>query len=104
MRRCYPEGLFQVAERLRRHQKAKPPSPDTRESFPKQTGGEGRIQFGPQPDSIPETDAAPGSGMQPSSKEGGMPIPPVTPVQPGAPDNLLEALPLWMSTMFLWAR
>ena len=57
-----------------------------------ETGGEGRIQFGPQPDSIPETDTAPESGAQPPSKEGGMPIPPVTPVQPGAPDNLLEVL------------
>ena len=34
----------------------------------------------------------PESGTPPPSKEGGMPIPPVTPVQPGAPDNLLEAL------------
>ena len=57
-----------------------------------ETGDEGCIQFGPQPNSIPETDTAPESGTQPPSKEGGMPIPPVTPVQPGAPDNLLEAL------------
>ena len=41
------------------------------ESIPKETGGEGRIQFGPQPDSIPETDAAPESSTQPPSKEGG---------------------------------
>ena len=41
---------------------------------------------------IPETNTAPESGVQPTSKEGGMPIPPVTPVQPGAPDNLLGAL------------
>ena len=32
------------------------------------------------------------SDTQPPSKEGGMPIPPVTLVQPGAPDDLLEAL------------
>ena len=57
-----------------------------------ETGDEGRIQFCPPPDSILETDTAPESGAQPPSKEGGMPIPPVTPVQPGAPDNLLEAL------------
>ena len=62
------------------------------EPIPMETGDEGRIQFGPQPNSIPETDTAPESGMQPPSKEGGVPIPPVTPVQPGAPDNLLEAL------------
>ena len=41
------------------------------ESIPKETGGEGRIQFGPQPDSIPETDAAPESSKQPPLKEGG---------------------------------
>ena len=57
-----------------------------------ETGDDGRIQFGPQPDLISETDTASESGTQPPSKEGGMPIPPVTPVQPGAPDNLLEAL------------
>ena len=58
-----------------------------------ETGGEeGCIQFCPQLDSTKETDAAPESSTQPSSKEGGMPIPPVTPVQLGAPDNLLEAL------------
>ena len=56
------------------------------------TSGEGCIHFGPQLDSIPETDTALESGAQPPLKEGGMPIPPVTPVQPGAPDNLLEAL------------
>ena len=53
---------------------------------------EGRVQSGPQPNSIPETDAALKSGTQPPSKEGGMPIPTVTPVQLGAPDNLMEAL------------
>ena len=58
-----------------------------------ETGGkEGRVQSGPQPDSIPETDAAPESGTQPPSKEGGVPIPPVTSVQPEAPDNLLEVI------------
>ena len=57
-----------------------------------ETGDEGHIQFGPQPDAISGTDTAPESITQPPSKEGGMPIPPVTPVQPGAPDNLLEAL------------
>ena len=57
-----------------------------------ETGGEGCIQFGPQSDSIPESDAAPESGTQPPLKEGGMHVPPVTPVQPGAPDTLMEAL------------
>ena len=40
------------------------------EPIPMETGDEGRIQFGPQPNSIPETDTAPESGMQPPSKEG----------------------------------
>ena len=62
------------------------------EPIPLETGDEGHIQFGPHPDLIPETDMAPESGTQPPLKGGGMPIPPVTPVQPGAPDDLLEAL------------
>lgn len=77
------------------------------EPIPMETGDEGRIQFGPQPESILEIDTAPESGTQPSSKEGGMPIPPVTPIQPGHQIicwKHCEALPLWMSTVFLWAR
>ena len=35
---------------------------------------------------------APELGEQPPLKEGGAPIPPVVPVHPGAPDNLMEAL------------
>ena len=62
------------------------------EPIPLEIGEEGRTQFGPQLDSIPETDMAPESGTQPPSKEGGVPVPPVTSVQPEAPDNLLEAL------------
>ena len=39
------------------------------EPIPMETGGEeGCIQFGPQPDLIPETEVAPESGTQPSSK------------------------------------
>ena len=62
------------------------------EQIPMETGGEGRIQFGPRPNTIPETNTAPESSEQPPSKEGGAPIPLVVPVQPGAPDNLMEAL------------
>ena len=51
-----------------------------------------RVPFGPQPDTIPETYTAPESSEQPSPKVGGVPVPPVTSVQPEAPDNLLEAL------------
>ena len=35
-----------------------------------ETGEEGRIQFGPQPNTIPETHMAPESGEQPPLKEG----------------------------------
>ena len=56
------------------------------------TGEEGRIQFGPQPNTIPETHMASESGAQPPLKEGGAPLLPVVPVHPGAPDNLMEAL------------
>ena len=41
---------------------------------------------------IPKAHAAPESGEQPPLKEGGVPVAPVTSVQPEAPDNLLEAL------------
>ena len=61
-------------------------------TIPMETGEEGRIQFGPQPSTIPKTHMAPESGEQPPLKEGGAPLPPVVPVHPGAPDNLMEAL------------
>ena len=56
------------------------------------TGDGGHIQCGPQPSTILEASAAPDSGKQPPSKEGGVLILPVTSVQPEAPDTLLEAL------------
>ena len=40
------------------------------EQIPMETGEEGRIQFGPQPDTVPETHVAPESGDQPPLKEG----------------------------------
>ena len=57
-----------------------------------ETGNGGHVQFGPQPNTISETYTAPESSEQPSPKGGGVPVPPVTSVQPEAPDNLLEAL------------
>ena len=57
-----------------------------------ETGEEGRIQLGPQPDKILETHMAPESDKQPPFKEGGAPLLPVAPVHPGTPDNLMEAL------------
>ena len=53
---------------------------------------EGRVQFGPQPDTAPETQEAPDSGRQPLPSEGGKPPPSVTSVHPEAPDRLLEVL------------
>ena len=60
------------------------------EMIPTETGEEGHIQFGPQPNMVTETHTAPKSGERPPLKEGGAPIPPVAPVKPGAPDNLME--------------
>ena len=62
------------------------------EKIPMETGDGGHVQFVPQPNTVPETYTAPESGKQPPLKEGGVPIPPVTSVQPEAPDTLLEAL------------
>ena len=45
------------------------------ESIPMEIGGEGRTQFDPQPDSIPEIEAAPESGTRPPSEEGGCMFP-----------------------------
>ena len=56
------------------------------------TGDGGQVPFGPQLDNIPETYTAPESSERPSTKGGGVPVLPVTSVQPEAPDNLLEAL------------
>ena len=41
------------------------------EPIPMKTGEEGRIQFGPQPNTIPEIHMAPESGEHPLLKEGG---------------------------------
>ena len=57
-----------------------------------ETGDGGHVQFGPQPNMVPETYTAPEFCKQPPSSEGGVPIPLVTSVQPEAPDTLLEAL------------
>ena len=56
------------------------------------TGDGARVPFGPQPDTIPEIYTAPGSSERHSPQGGNVPVPPVTSVQPEAPDNLLEAL------------
>ena len=62
------------------------------EQIPMGTDDGGQVQFGPQPNTAPEAHKAPESGKQPPLKEGGVPIPPVSSVQPEAPNTLLEAL------------
>ena len=57
-----------------------------------ETSSAGHVQFGTQPNVVSETYTAPEYGKQPPSLEGGMPIPPVTSVQPEVLDTLLEAL------------
>ena len=59
---------------------------------PTDPDSEGRVQFGPQPDTAPETQVAPDSGRQPLPNEGGKLPPPVISIHPEAPDRLLEAL------------
>ena len=62
------------------------------EQIPPKTGDGGHVQFGPQPNTVPETYTAPESDKRPPSLEGGVPIPPVTSVEPEAPDTLLEVM------------
>ena len=56
------------------------------------TDGKGHLEFGPKPDTIPETNTTPDSRRQPPSTEGCAPIPPATSVQPEVPDTLSVAL------------
>ena len=53
--------------------------------------GGGHLEFGSQPDTVPETNTAPESGKQHLSAGGDMPVPPATSVQPEALDALLSA-------------
>ena len=62
------------------------------EKAPMGTGDGARVPFSPQLDTVPEIYTAPGSSERHSLQGGNMPVPPVTSVQPEAPDNLLEAL------------
>ena len=52
----------------------------------------GRSQFGPQPNTAPETQVVPDSGKRALPYKGGEPSVPMTSVHPEAPDNLLETL------------
>ena len=54
--------------------------------------GGGHLEFGSQPDAIPETNTAPESSRPPLSAGGDMPVPPTISVQPKVSDALLVAL------------
>ena len=62
------------------------------EPIPMETGEEGRIQFGPQPNMILEAHMALESGEQPPLNEGDASLPLVALVHPRAPNNLREVL------------
>ena len=62
------------------------------ERTPMDAEGGGHLEFGPRPETTPETNTAPKLGQQPSSTEGGAPVPPVTSVHPEVPHTLLAAL------------
>ena len=57
-----------------------------------ETDDGGHDQSGPQPNTISETSTAPESSGQPPLKEGGVPTPPTTSINPEAPDTLTKAL------------
>ena len=57
-----------------------------------ETDGGGLDQSGPQPNTAPESHTAPDQSEQPPSKEGGVPTPPTTSINPEAPGTLREAL------------
>ena len=59
---------------------------------PMSVDGGGDLGFGPQPDTVPETFEAPGSGRQPPLTKGGEPAPPATSVQPELQGSLSTAL------------
>ena len=59
------------------------------EKFPMGADGGGHLEFGSQPDTVPETNTALESGRQPLSAGGGIPA---TSVQPEVSDALLVAL------------
>ena len=62
------------------------------EKIPMGVDGGSHLEFGSQPDAIPETNTALESSRKPPSVGGGMPIPPAISVQPEVPDALLAAL------------
>ena len=62
------------------------------EKIPMGVDGGSHLEFGSQPDAIPETNTAPESSRRPPSAGGGVPIPPAISIQPEVPDALLAVL------------
>ena len=62
------------------------------EQIPMGADGGGHLEFGSQPDAVPETNTAPESSRRPPSAGGGVSVPPATSVQPEVSDALLVAL------------
>ena len=62
------------------------------EKAPMDVDGGGDLEFGPQPDTVPETTTAPESDRRPPLVGGGVPAPPTSSVQPEVSDALLAAL------------
>lgn len=62
------------------------------DAIPMETDSRGPDQSGPQPNTTSETHTAPESSEQPPLKEGGVPTPPATSINPEAPDTLREPL------------
>ena len=62
------------------------------EKIPMGVDGGGHLEFGPQPDAIPETNTALESSRRPPSAGGGVPVPLAISVQPEMSDALLAAL------------
>ena len=69
------------------------------EKIPMGVDGGSHLEFGPQPDAVPETNTAPESSRRPPSAGGGVPVPPEISVQPEVPDVLLAAPPSSMNTV-----
>ena len=65
---------------------------DMGEKIPMGVVGGSHLEFGSQPDAIPETNTAPESSRRPPSVGGGVPVPPAISVQPEVPNALLVAL------------
>ena len=65
---------------------------DMGEKIPMGVDGGSHLEFGSQPDAIPETKTVPESSRQPPSTGGGVPVPPTISVQPEVLDVLLAVL------------